>query len=136
MKHSLKNMVVVESFIDDENLEFYSQGDYIENMFDKVFEDLVDKNGESLRGKARFNPSYLKTIEKCNIENSMDLIYRMLNTHVCPQDSAYFKDDDDSTPSDDVLKVLEFMRHLHNKRIPKRFVGGFLVLMTKFVFFP
>ena len=141
MMHRLNNMVVIDSLTslidnDDENLEFYSQGDYIENMFDRVFEDLNDKNGNAIRNKARFKLSYLNTIEKCNIENSMDLIYRMLNKHISPQESTYFKDNKESMPSNDVLKVLEFMRHLHEKKVPKRFVGGFLVLMTKFVYFP
>ncbi len=132
--HRLDNMIIVDSH-DDENLEFYSQGEYVENMFDRVFEDLNDKNGNCLKNKVKFRSSYLNTLEKCTIENSMELIYKLLNSHLSSQETVYFRDDEESTLSSDILKVLEFMRHLHNKRIPKRFVGGFLVLMTKFVYF-
>ena len=132
--HRLDNMVVIDNH-DDENIEFYSQGDYVKNMFDRVFENLNDKDGNSLKNKVKYKQSYLNTIEKCTIENSMELIYKLLNTYLSSQDSTYFRDNEESMLSADVLKVLEFMRHLHDKKVPKRFVGGFLVLMTKFVYF-
>ena len=61
--HRLDNMVVIDNH-DDENIEFYSQGDYVKNMFDRVFENLNDKDGNSLKNKVKYKQSYLNTIEK------------------------------------------------------------------------
>lgn len=135
MMHRFSDIVVIDS-CEEDNVEFYSQGSYVENMFDRVFDDLNDSKGVCLKDRVKFKNSYLNVIEKCNIENSMDVIYKLLNKHISPQETTYFSDDEEVLPSEDILKVLEFMRHLHRKKIPKRFVGGFLILMVKLVYFP
>lgn len=132
--HRLENISLFDDY-EDENIEFYSRDNYLEKMFYTVVESLTDKNGLPLKGRVNFKPSYFELIEKCNIENSMDIIYKLLNQHISSQDSVYFKDNEDSSLPQDVEKVLEFMRHLYKIKIPKRFVGGFLILMTKFVYF-
>lgn len=133
--HRFDGITIIDSQ-DEDNIEFYSQGNYVEDMFDRVFNDLNDSKGVSLRGRAKFKESYLNVIEKCNIENSMDLVYKLLNKHINTQEKTYFSDDDESLPPKDILKVLEFIRYLHSKKIPKRFVGGFLILIIKLVYFP
>jgi hypothetical protein len=65
----------------------------------------------------------------------MDMIYKLLNKHIASQDFAYFKDDDETSLPRDVIKILEFMNHLHKVKVPKRFVAGFLMLMVKFTYF-
>ena len=134
MMHRLSDALVID-LQDGQNLEFYSQGDYVKGIFYKVFENLNDKNGVSLKGKIDFKPSYLDIIEKCNIENSMNIIYKLLNKHIASQDFTYFKDDDETSLPRDVMKILEFMNHLHKVKVPKRFVAGFLMLMVKFTCF-
>ena len=133
--HRLDDIDVIGSHVDD-NVEFYYYGNYIENMFDRVFSDLSDINGMALAGRVKYELSYKKIIEKCNIENSMDVVYKLLNKHVKSQESIYFKDDHESIPSPDVLKIIELLNYLHDKRIPKKFVCGFLLLIVKFIYFP
>jgi hypothetical protein len=135
MKYQLDGVVFADLH-DSNNVEFFSQGDYIENMFDRVFSTLTDINGIPLKGRANFKDSYKNTFEKCNIENSMVMIYKLINKHVQGQNTLYFKDDCDSELSSDVSKILELLNHLHVNRIPKRFVAGFLLLMVKFIYFP
>jgi len=133
MMHSLKNVMVIDC---QDDVEFYAEGNYLEEMFDKVFLNLNDSDGIPLKGRAKYKNNFNDILEKCNIENSIDLVYKLLNKHVSKQDDGYYVDNDESVPSPDVLKVLEFLSHLHDKKIPKRFVGGFLILMVKFVYFP
>lgn len=133
MMHSLENVMVVDC---QDDVEFYAEGNYLEEMFDKVFFDLIDNAGTPLKGRAKYKNSFNGILEKCNIENSIDLVYKLLNKHVSKQEVAYYVDNDKSVLSPDVLKVLEFLNHLHGKKVPKRFVGGFLLLMVKFVYFP
>lgn len=135
MIHRLDDIDVINCHVDD-NFDFYYYGNYIEDMFDRVFSDLSDINGVALAGRLKYESSYRRIIEKCNIENSMSLVYKLLNKHIKSQESIYFKDDYDSMPSSDVLKIIEFLSYLHDKRIPKKFVCGFLLLMVKFVYFP
>lgn len=124
-------------FVDDEyDASSYLEQDNLEKIFLQVFEKINDSNGIPLIGRIKFNESYIQIIEKCTIENSMDLIYRLLNKHIDSQETVYFKDDEKSLPSLDVLKVLELLRHLHEIRIPKKFVCGFLLLLVKFIYFP
>lgn len=120
----------------DDAFDFYTQGNYVENMFDRVFSTLSDSNGMSLKDRAKFKHSYSDIIEKCNIENSMDLIYKLLNKSILGNNNIYFIDKDDSQLPKDVCQILQFLNHLHDNRIPKRFIGGFLLLMVKFVYFP
>lgn len=133
--HRLSDICV--SFVDDEyDASSYLEQDNLEKIFLQVFEKINDSNGIPLIGRIKFNESYIQIIEKCTIENSMDLIYRLLNKHIDSQETVYFKDDEKSLPSLDVLKVLELLRHLHEIRIPKKFVCGFLLLLVKFIYFP
>lgn len=135
MMHRLSDICV--SFVDDEyDASSYLEQDNLEKIFLQVFEKINDSNGIPLIGRIKFNESYIQIIEKCTIENSMDLIYRLLNKHIDSQETVYFKDDEKSLPSLDVLKVLELLRHLHEIRIPKKFVCGFLLLLVKFIYFP
>jgi hypothetical protein len=135
MKYRLDGVVFADLH-DSDNVEFYSQDNYVEDMFDKVFSTLVDNNGIPLKGRAKFKDCYNDTFEKCNIENSMDIVYKLLNKHVQGQNTLYFRDDSDAELSFDVLKILELLNHLHINKIPKRFVAGFLLLMVKFIYFP
>lgn len=133
--HRLDNVVFLDCQEDD-NLEFYSKNDYLESLFNKVFSELCDNNGVLLGRRAIFKNSYINILEKCNIENSMDIIYKLLNKHVESQESLYFKDDGENLPSSDVLKIIELLNILHLNKVPKRFIAGFLLLMVKFVYFP
>jgi hypothetical protein len=133
--HRLDNVVFLDCQEDD-NLEFYSKNDYLESIFNKVFSELHDNNGVLLGNRAIFKHSYINVLEKCNIENSMNIIYKLLNRHLESQESSYFKDDGENLPSGDVLKVIELLNILHVNKVPKRFVAGFLLLMVKFVYFP
>jgi hypothetical protein len=135
MEFCLKDAIAYVNH-DDDAFEFYTQGNYVKNMFDRVFFTLSDSNGVSLKGRAKFKHVYTEIIEKCSIENSMDLIYKLLNKNVKSNDNIYFIDNDDSELPKDVCQILRFLNHLHNSRVPKRFVGGFLLLMVKFMYFP
>jgi len=121
---------------EEENFDFYLDEENLEKTFYKVFENLNDVNGSPITNKIVFKKSYIQVVEKCTIENSMDLIYSLLNKHLDYQETTYFRDDSESLPSSDVLKVIELIRHLHGMKIPKRFIGGFLLLMVKFIYFP
>jgi hypothetical protein len=135
MKYRLDDVIIVDS-CEDENIEVINETHCVKTMFYKVFESLKDINGLSLKNRVKFKDSYNNLLEKCTLDNSMELIYKLLNKHILPQESSYYKDEQESMPSNDVLKVIELLNYLHQLKIPKKFVGGFLLLTVKFVYFP
>lgn len=137
MKHSLDDVAIVFYEGDDaQSKVVVSKKDRIKAMFTNVFSNLNDRNGSIIGEKAVFKDSFLSTIIKCDIENSMDLIYNMLEKHIETKDMAYYRDDMDAEPSKEILKVVELIHHLHSHRIPRKYVAGFLLLMVRFIYFP
>jgi hypothetical protein len=65
----------------------------IEKHFRTVFDNLKDSNGEILGKKVQFCQKYYDIILKCDLNNSMDFVYQLLNKHVPADENTYFVDD-------------------------------------------
>lgn len=134
MMHRLDDVVFFD--LQDEDFEYTSENNCVKKIFKKVFENLDDMNGLPLKDRAKFKDSYHNILEKCTIENSMEIVYNLINKHIPSQENVYFKDDSEKFPSPDIIKIIEFLNYLHEIKVPKKFVGGFLLLIVKFVYFP
>lgn len=135
MLHSLSNVCL---FGDEDNQDFVpvTRSDYAKDIFERVFSNLKDVNGNDLSERVDFKESYIPTLEKCDIENSMDLVYNLISKNLKLENTLYYKDDMDAELPKDVIAVIEMIKHLHSHRVPKKFVAGFLLLMVRFVYFP
>jgi len=135
MLHSLSNVCLFDG---EENQDFVpvTKHEYIKDIFERVFYDLKDVDGNDLSGKAEFQEKYISTLEKCDIENTIDLIYKLIGKKIKLGSAIYYKDDMDAELPKDVVIVIEMIKHLHFHRVPKKFVAGFLLLMVRFIYFP
>lgn len=162
MDLTLNSVLFEDLFEDDElvtNLTTNSnnQRSYsaIEKLFYHVFNDLKDNKGELLTNKIIFRKTYYDVILKCDICNSMEYIYSLLNKFVPPSEKIYHREEsvefideldyidesndqldesNDCNLSEDVAKIIFFIHYLEEKRIPQEFVAGFLILMIKYIY--
>jgi hypothetical protein len=149
---SLEHVVSLDYLDDDDSVEKIEvidprSYDSIEKHFIKVFSNLEDLKGSIIGEKIKFSKSDCNIILKCDINNSMDFCYSILNKHIPATQKVYFVDESlDSTDSfenlmernnannlpDDVAKIVEFIHFLSGLKIPQEFVAGFLILMIKY----
>lgn len=127
----------------------------IEKLFYHVFNDLKDQKGELLTNKIVFRKTYYDVILKCDICNSMEYIYSLLNKFIPPSEKIYHREEsiefvdeldyvdesndqldnsNDCNLPEDVAKIIFLIRYLEEKRIPQEFVAGFLILMIKYIY--
>lgn len=121
----------------------------VEKHFRTVFDNLKDSNGEVFGKKVQFCQKYYDIILKCDLNNSMDFVYQLLNKHIPADENTYFVDDSqlitddideaiDNNQSnslpDDVSKILEFNYFLQSHKIPQEFVAGFFIIMIKYIY--
>ena len=81
MLHSLSSVCLFDG---EENQDFVpvTKHEYIKNIFERVFSNLKDVDGNDLSGKAEFQEKYISTLEKCDIENTIDLIYKLIGKKI------------------------------------------------------
>lgn len=153
VKLSLDHVVSFDCFDDEtdfvEKVETIDTRSYnsIEKHFIKVFSNLKDAKGNIIGEKINFSKSDFNIILKCDISNSMDFCYSLLNKHIPSTQKIYFIDESLSATDafddlverneinnlpDDVAKIVEFIHFLSGLKIPQEFVAGFLILMIKY----
>ena len=125
----------------------------MEALFHKVFADLKDNKGEIIGKRAIFRKSHYDTLIKCDVENSMELCYSLINQHIPPCTKSYFREDEDDNLAfmedledfeeleekesyfpEDIKKILELINYLKDKKIPQDYVVGFLIIMIKYIY--
>jgi hypothetical protein len=102
---SLEHVVSLDYLDDDDSVEKIEvidprSYDSIEKHFIKVFSNLEDLKGSIIGEKIKFSKSDCNIILKCDINNSMDFCYSILNKHIPATQKVYFVDESlDSTDS-------------------------------------
>jgi hypothetical protein len=134
---SLEHVVSLDYLDDDDSVEKIEvidprSYDSIEKHFIKVFSNLEDLKGNIIGEKIKFSKSDCNIILKCDINNSMDFCYSILNKHIPATQKVYFVDESlDSTDSfenlmernnannlpDDVAKIVEFVWFENSTRV-------------------
>lgn len=118
---------------------------YISGLCAKVIDKLHDLTGKKPNFNFEFTESYYELVKRCDIINSMDFIYKMIFRYVSPnnqinvsvedvqqdsEDEVEFYDEP-NTPQEMVI-VIDLIQILHQLKIPKQYIAGFLIIMIKY----